>query len=130
MSKEYARTYHLARYHRRRDAAIEHLGGCCVVCGTTEDLQLDHIDPTTKLIDVGKMWGVSEVRFWTEIAKCQLLCRKHHIEKTVAEQMTEDHGTWAWAGKRKCPCEKCRTFINTYLREWKRARRAASSSMG
>ena len=32
----------------RRKILIERLGGKCVKCGTTENLQFDHIDPNTK----------------------------------------------------------------------------------
>ncbi len=122
MPKDYARTYHLARYHRRRTDALDLLGGRCVRCGETADLQIDHIDPATKSIEISKLWGVSKDRFWAEIEKCQILCRLHHTEKTTSEQMTRKHGTWAWAGKRKCPCTECRTFLRNYHRDYYRTR--------
>ena len=36
------------RRRKKRDILREHLGGKCVMCGTTENLQFDHIDASTK----------------------------------------------------------------------------------
>jgi 5-methylcytosine-specific restriction endonuclease McrA len=79
---EHMRVYMLERYHRRRAAAIERLGGHCVGCGTTVDLQFDHIDPETKVQRFAKIWSANEVKFWAEIAKMQLLCDPCHRDKT------------------------------------------------
>lgn len=67
--------------------ARECLGGKCVKCGTTENLQFDHVDPATKLFRITKWRKVkaSVEEFWVEIAKCQLLCRPHHQEKTSVD---------------------------------------------
>lgn len=78
--------------NRRRQERVAEarlfLGGHCTVCNTTENLQFDHIDPSTKLFDVGQKAGVvSKKRFWLEVAKCQLLCRPHHNEKTAGERI-------------------------------------------
>lgn len=81
--KDYIARYNLARYKKRMAEAIEILGGACVICGSTENLQLDHINPSTKKFNVGKLWSVNQEEFLEEITKCQLLCFTCHIAKTI-----------------------------------------------
>jgi 5-methylcytosine-specific restriction endonuclease McrA len=50
---EYLRGYIKAWRAARRAELIEMLGGRCVRCGAVEDLEFDHIDPTTKRFAVG-----------------------------------------------------------------------------
>ena len=45
---EYMRVYMKRMWDDRRKAAIDHLGGKCVHCGTSHGLEFDHIDPLTK----------------------------------------------------------------------------------
>lgn len=71
-----------ARFEANKAKAKELLGGICAICGTTEALDFDHIDPATKLFNISKGWRYSEELFWAEVAKCQLLCRPHHLEKS------------------------------------------------
>lgn len=77
----YMRQYMLKRYHNRRASAIHKLGGKCVVCGTTENLELDHINPLDKSFAIGRLWSVKQSRYDEELSKCQLLCADHHKEK-------------------------------------------------
>ena len=44
---EYRRLYNLRRYHKIRGGFIEELGGKCVMCGKSENLHFDHINPKT-----------------------------------------------------------------------------------
>lgn len=82
-SNEYMRKYMRDRYYRRRASAIAQLGGQCTVCGTTENLHFDHIEPAAKAFAIGKAFaGFSDARLQEELNKCQLLCQLHHIEKT------------------------------------------------
>jgi 5-methylcytosine-specific restriction endonuclease McrA len=81
--RNYIAKYNLERYHRRMNEAFEILGGVCIICGSTEDLQLDHFDPRGKLFTIGKFWSYSQERFLEELSKCQLLCAKCHLAKTV-----------------------------------------------
>lgn len=110
---EQNREYLRRRYREQMDAFIAHLGGFCVVCGSSEDLQIDHIDPSTKCFTVAKLWPRKKLpEVYAELQKCQLLCVPHHIEKTAAEQSaarsgTFTHGTlYGWM-KAKCGCEVC-----------------------
>lgn len=75
-----------------RAMATESLGGQCVHCLndgviTTEDLDFDHIDPSTKINNITRLlsYSFTSPRFWAEVAKCQLLCRPHHKAKTKLE---------------------------------------------
>jgi hypothetical protein len=109
----YMRGYMKAWYDRRHTEAIEKLGGHCAKCPITDGLQFDHIDPATKTMTIAKMWTASEVRFQAELAKCQLLCPPHHLEKSLAERNQRSargtHGTvsaYVYCGPPKC--EACK----------------------
>lgn len=66
----------------------EMLGGQCAKCGATDKLEIDHIDPETKIANVTRLWSKPWPVIEKELAKCQLLCFEHHKEKSVAE------GSW------------------------------------
>lgn len=52
----------------------------CIVCGSTESLELDHIDPIQKVTH--RIWSWSSKRRETELNKCQVLCETCHVIKT------------------------------------------------
>jgi 5-methylcytosine-specific restriction endonuclease McrA len=60
----------------------EMLGGKCVRCGATSDLEFDHVDRHTKSFTIGSRAMSRWDGLLVELAKCQLLCRPCHIEKT------------------------------------------------
>ena len=74
---------------RRRQEAVLQLGGKCAKegCESTRDLEFDHIDPTTKVRMISQMLSGSEKKLAAELKKCQLLCKKHHAEKSRAERL-------------------------------------------
>lgn len=114
-SNEYMRDYMLSRFRRRKLAAIAQLGGCCVRCGgtDTEDLQFDHIDPSSKEFSVGRaLAGVSEAKLQAELVKCQLLCQDCHTVKTVETDLGRTLGKGSHgseAAYRYCGPPKCGT---------------------
>lgn len=67
---------------RRRAWALERLGGVCVVCGCSDRLEFDHIDPSSKLFSVSQGYMKAFTLLEAEVAKCQLLCRPCHSKKT------------------------------------------------
>ena len=73
-------------------------------CGSTESLQIDHVDPKTKVSH--RVWSWSKERFDEEIKKCQILCHECHKEKTRLWNLSRrKHGrTWYSYG---CRCEIC-----------------------
>lgn len=111
-SNEYMAAYMLQRYHDRRNAAIKELGGVCIVCGSTDNLEIDHIDPKTKTMSISKMWSCSKEKYMAEIKLCQLLCYTHHRIKTSAERSVE-HGK-GLTGKKNCRCALCGPLKNAY----------------
>ena len=82
----YQRGYNKAWKQARRARLIEMLGGKCVRCGATENLEFDHIDPSTKVFGVcaglDKAWDV----LVAEASKCQLLCRPCHVAKGAEDR--------------------------------------------
>lgn len=112
---EYMRNYMKDRYHRLRAKAIEILGGKCAVCGSTENLEIDHVNRADKTIDLGKLTSVSLERFSNELKVCQLLCEEHHKQKTSRESSVEHGG--GKTGKRNCYCELCAPLKRAYARE-------------
>lgn len=114
-SNEYMREYMLKRYHERRKQALEILGGKCVKCSTTEQLEIDHIDRLTKTMDLGKLWSCAKKRYFEELKLCQLLCKEHHEAKSAQEKSVE-HGQ-GLTGRRNCRCELCAPLKNKYNRE-------------
>lgn len=117
---EYQREYQLARYHQRKRDAIAFLGGKCVICETVEQLEIDHIDRALKSFNISNLWAVKEERFYAELAKCQLLCRPHHIEKTRRE-LSVDHGG-GLSGKKNCPCGLCKQKKADYMADYNKHR--------
>lgn len=121
---EYMREYMKRRYHQLRAEAVEILGGKCAVCGTTEALEIDHVNRSDKRIDLGKITSVSRARFMEELKVCQLLCEEHHQRKTSRESSVPHGG--GKTGKRNCLCELCRPLKNAYARDWKQRNKQAS----
>jgi len=81
----------------------------CEWCGSTDELQLHHRDPETKIASV--IWSWSEKRRLEEIEKCIVLCgpchRKHHAKlKTESAWRTHGHASYyRWYG---CRCDLCK----------------------
>lgn len=126
---EYMRKYMAKRYRQRMDDAIEYLGGKCVDCGSQEDLEFDHGDRSSKVMNVSQSVTYSKKKFWAEVEKCQLRCRECHNKKTLNELGFQDgkvvHGTLA-AG-RYCKCEECRKAKSDYMKDYYRKRLRSST---
>ena len=105
---------------KRRKSFFE--GKSCAKCGSTERLELDHIDPTAKTSH--NVWSWSKKNRDTELKKCQILCHGCHKEKTraylrVIKQKPWEHGTVQGYKYRKCRCIPCRDASNAYRRKLK-----------
>ena len=129
LQSEYQRNY----LTNRRAKAQIYLGGVCVVCGSNEDLEFDHIDPSSKVIEISNAIAkhYSWMRLVEELDKCQLLCKIHHVEKTRLEfNAKRTHGKSHLAIRLKCQCEICLTFKEKYylaLNKRRRVKRCARS---
>lgn len=123
----YMKEYMKERARRRRKLALSQLGSECVVCGSSGDLDFDHIDPTTKVNSIASLVAsASEELLQAELMKCQLLCKECHLEKSRANGdfthggggcnkiLNPLHGTWGMYGREKCRCEPCRQWRRDY----------------
>lgn len=119
---EYMRAYMAERYAARRQMALDFLGGACAVCGSSNDLELDHKDRSTKTIDIAKLILAKDEKLFAELVKCQVLCASHHDTKTSLERSVP-HGGGA-KGRRGCPCPLCLEARRTYNRNYLRMKRA------
>jgi hypothetical protein len=99
--------YHRDQYHKRRQAIYDLLGGKCVRCGTTDSLQVDHIDRAQKTMEISDNMSLKRADVLAELAKCQLLCQTCHAAKTGNEMTGFTHGTqYGWKNM-KCACTLC-----------------------
>lgn len=127
-SNEYMKAYMLERYHRRRSQAIEILGGRCVDCGNTEQIEFDHVNPEDKSFNVAKAFtSMAEKKLWLEITKCALRCKPCHKFKTDMIDNAVGHGEGK-TGKRNCRCDLCKPLKNMYAKEFRRNRKEMSNS--
>lgn len=107
-------------YWERKLECIAYLGGMCVRCGTTDDLEFDHINAEEKSFDItscmNRRWEV----LVQELDKCQLLCHFHHREKTVeCGEAGGGHNKWGeivhgtpWGyTSYACRCDPCRAAV-------------------
>lgn len=105
--QEQVREYHRDYWGKRRQRIIDFLGGQCVECGTTDQLEFDHIDPNEKSFNIKENATISNPEVYEELKKCQLLCKDCHEEKTAKENFGFTHGTqYGWM-KVKCGCTEC-----------------------
>ena len=116
VSKDMA-VYMKARREARRQALIQQLGGCCQQCGSTDQLQFDHRDRTTKAFELsGHHLDKPILLIQAEAVKCDLLCYVCHNTKTInsaeyyngpkAQEFT--HGTARMYLEKACRCADCR----------------------
>lgn len=102
VQREYQRQWVAAR----RNAFFKNKN--CIVCSSTENLELDHIDRSKKVSH--RIWCWTEERQIAEIAKCQILCRDcHHVKTGLENSRPLVHGRATTYAKHKCRCEPCKT---------------------
>jgi hypothetical protein len=111
--REYLRNFNREWIARRRRDWIEAHGPC----GSRERLEVDHIDPALKKLEVRSIWSRrAEIRE-LELAKCQVLCRPCHEAKTTAEAYRPRvHGMVAMYKRGKCRCPLCVEANSRYNR--------------
>ena len=77
----------------------------CEWCGSTEKLELHHVDPSTKKASV--VWSWTEEKRLKELEKCIILCKKCHHDYHNEKNKTWTHGI-ASTYKKGCRCQPCR----------------------
>lgn len=102
--KETQKEYQREWMRKRRLKWIGLMGGVCVNCGATADLEIDHVDPTLKISH--RIWSWNEERIKSELKKCQLLCVECHKVKSAIDR-APSHGTDTMYGY-GCRCDDCK----------------------
>ena len=109
---------------RRRAAFFDDKS--CAWCGSTERLELDHIDPELKVSH--RIWSWSEARRAEEVAKCQVLCHDCHLDKTRIDfDLGQKHGTETSYKHYKCRCDNCRAAHAAHFRAYRLRRKQKTS---
>jgi len=123
-SNEYMREYMKQYSAMRRQKAIDILGGKCTKCASRDNLEIHHIDPSTKLFSIGNGWHHVWKKILTELEKCILLCKDCHIKQ---HKSNHPHGTALkyWRG---CRCNECTKANSKYNSEYKIKRAAGRSA--
>ena len=102
----YFRKYMLKRYYDRRTWAVTLLGGKCVDCGTTEELQFDHDDPASKKFTISDRLNTAPLGVLKEeLNKCLLRCRSCHLAKSKRNnELSHEHTLLDSTRVRVCNC--------------------------
>ena len=109
----------------RRQSLRDMLGGVCVECGSTEELEFDHRDPTEKSFTIASHLDGDWDVLVEEALKCDLRCNPHHRERSIALGHLgvegPRNGMWVEAlhGTSKmysqgCKCDACRNWKRQY----------------
>ena len=86
LNKEKRLEYAKAQRYEKRAICLEYLGGKCVKCGTTHNLQFDHIKREGKKYTITRRITGNFDNLKEELDKCQLLCVDCHKVKTKSER--------------------------------------------
>lgn len=109
----------------RRRAEWFAANGPCRGCGSSDRLELDHVDPAQKVSH--RIWTWSAARREAELAKCQPLCHDCHRAKTRAQKAsTAPCGTRA-RYKAGCKCGACRGANYAYVQAQRATARGCRS---
>ena len=92
-NREHTIEYKREKRKRCRSKCVEYLGGKCVKCGTTHNLQFDHIDRIPKKYTIASRVTNNFTILKEELDKCQLLCAPCHLQKTAKEWTDITHNT-------------------------------------
>jgi len=116
------RKHHVEYMRKRRNQWIEDHGPCAK-CGSKEGLEVDHVDPFTKLVLHNRrlrrdIFELNKSLREAELAKCQVLCHNCHVKKTrLAYTEKRKHGTITMYSNGKCRCDKCKAASALYARK-------------
>jgi len=110
--------YQRQRISDRRNILIGYMGGKYNKCGSTENLEFDHINPLEKQFFISRIlscrWEIIE----KELEKCHLLCEGCHLDKTSIENAKPQiHGTRHSYEKYRCRCDPCRAVKSALNRK-------------
>lgn len=122
LSGEAKREYQRRWVAKRRQDWIDSQGGCCAKCGSVDRLEVDHIDRSTKKYRPADIWSRSAKVREEELAKCQVLCYDHHLEKSISEgpewKGVAEHGTHSMYAQ-GCRCADCKSAHTALAKEYR-----------
>lgn len=109
-------------HNKRKQRALEMLGGKCCKCGSLENLEFDHIEPGSVSFRIVPGLRLSWARVEAELKKCQLLCHECHLEKTCEERHYNRgiHGIIGMYSNHGCRCDECTRAWAEYYRNRRR----------
>lgn len=123
MSREQRRIYQKQYRSKLRQHYVDLLGGICANCDSSDSLEFDHIDPSTKKFTIA---GFSRARsdIDKEIEKCQLLCSDCHKKKSIDEASGRRTpcGTLTSYVVYKCHCKICKKRYNEWYSTYRNRR--------
>lgn len=96
------------RYYRRKQLMHEYLGNQCTICGSVDDLEIDHKQKSEKSFALSKIYNYKWETILPELNKCQLLCHKHHQDKNKIDNGEAVHGSLTMYSHHRCRCTLCR----------------------
>lgn len=118
---------------KRRAEYLQSHGPC--KCGSWDNLEIDHIDPSQKVSH--RIWSYGATKRDKELSKCQVLCRKCHMEKTIpylreirlAERKNKpQHGVFGYR-RLGCRCEVCREAFSQRRKTWPSRQRKSATGL-
>lgn len=110
------------QYVRERSARLRaewlHQYGPCRSCGSSQNLEVDHIDRSTKVTN--SVWAWGRERREAELSKCQVLCIGCHKLKTRTENsVARPHGTRKKYMKEGCRCQLCSEAASAHRQRYR-----------
>jgi hypothetical protein len=110
--------YHKKRRKERKKMFLALLGNKCENCGSRNNLEFDHKDPSKKEFGVARNINSPDEFVKKEVKKCRLLCNKCHKEKTKKEWdfalPPAKHGSLWMYKEYGCRCAKCKKTMSDY----------------
>lgn len=99
-----------------KNAFLMSRGNKCVKCGSSERLEIDHIDRTKREYCVSQHWQRPKI-LAIELPKCQLLCHTCHLKKTKTERfLARKHSLGTY--RLGCRCDRCKTAKSIARRKY------------
>lgn len=114
----------LRQYYRRREYAIQKLGGACAVCGAIEGLELDHKEKDKKSFSISRCYSLRKELFEAELVKCQLLCNACHKEKNKTDNGVAEHGKYSMYRHHGCRCDLCKQAAKENQRQFRKKKKS------
>lgn len=131
-AREYGWLHSKSNYEKRRASLLTRLGSKCQFCDQATGLTVFHRDTEEPdPVPLGSFWGWSEEFQAPHLEKLMLLCGQHKRKTGVGRKAGQvTHGTYFSVQKKKCTCQECLIFLESYNAARKLKRQQASAAAG